>query len=129
MSCHKAIVVIMVFTTEEFFEVAIESWPEWDLNLDFDIKIKDGKFHFGLFDKRDPFPFSIFRMPYKSSNVPSSIVYSAIGAVSLRIARASNNPESFSTAIKPLIAVRMSRLGLSIGEINSFILNFFKNIK
>ena len=21
----------MIFTTEEFFEVAIESWPEWDL--------------------------------------------------------------------------------------------------
>ena len=23
----------MVFTTEGLFEVAIESWPEWDLNL------------------------------------------------------------------------------------------------
>ena len=22
----------MVFTTEGFFEVAIESWPKWDLN-------------------------------------------------------------------------------------------------
>ena len=22
----------MVFTTEGFFEVALESWPEWDLN-------------------------------------------------------------------------------------------------
>ena len=22
----------MVFTTEGFFEIAIESWPEWDLN-------------------------------------------------------------------------------------------------
>ena len=22
----------MVFTTERVFEVAIESWPEWDLN-------------------------------------------------------------------------------------------------
>ena len=51
MSCHKAIVVIigraygfhdciyitpilyiLVFTTEGFLEVAIESWPEWDLN-------------------------------------------------------------------------------------------------
>ena len=62
------------------------------------------------FNKRDSFPFSIVRMPDKSSNAPSSIVYSAIGAESLRIARASNNPESFSTAIKPLIA-RMSRQG------------------
>ena len=82
--------------------------------LDLDIKIKDGKFHFGLFDKRDSFPFSIVRMPGKSSNIPSSIVYSAIGTESLRIARASNNPESFSTVIKPLIAC-MSRQGVSTG--------------
>ena len=67
--------------------------------LDLNIKIKDGKFYFGLFDKRDSFPFSIVRMPDKSSNVPSSIVYSAIDAESLRIARGSNKPESFSTAI------------------------------
>ena len=31
--------------------------------LDLAIKIKDGKFHFGLFDKRDSFPFPIVRMP------------------------------------------------------------------
>ena len=68
--------------------------------------------------------FFIVRMPDKSSNVSSSTVYSAIGAESLRIARASNNPESFSTAIKPLIA-RMSRQGVSIGKINSSILKFF----
>ena len=91
--------------------------------MDLHIKIKDGKFHFGLFEKRDSFPF-IVRMPVKSSNVPSSIVYSAIGTDSLRIARASNNPDSFSTAIKPLIAP-MSRQGLSIGKINGFILKVF----
>ena len=50
--------------------------------------LKDGKFDFGLFDKRDSFPLSIVRMSGKSSNVPSSIVYSAIGAESLRIVRA-----------------------------------------
>ena len=92
--------------------------------LDLNIKIKDGKFHFGLFDKRDSFPFSIVRMPDKSSNVPSSIVYSANGAESLRIARASNILESFSTAIKALIA-RMSRQGVSIGKIKSSVLKFF----
>ena len=27
--------------------------------LDLNIKIRDGNFHFGLFDKRDSFPFSI----------------------------------------------------------------------
>ena len=92
--------------------------------LDLNIKIKDGKFHFGLFDKRDSFSFSIVRMPDKSSIVSSTIVYSAIGAESLRITRASNNPESFSTAIKPPIA-RMSRQGVSIGKIISSILQSF----
>ena len=77
--------------------------------MDLNIKIKDRKFHFGLFDKRDSFPFSIVRMPDKSSNVPSSIVYSATGAELLRIAIASNNPESFSKAIKPLIALWADR--------------------
>ena len=92
--------------------------------LDLNIKIEDGKFRFGLFDKRDSFPFFIVRMLDKSSDVPSSIVYSAIGAELLRIARASNNPESFSTAIKPLIA-RMSRQGVSNERIYSSILKFF----
>ena len=91
---------------------------------DLDIKIKDGKFHFGLFVKRDSLPFSIVRMADKSSNIPSSIVYPAIAAESLRIAGASNNLESFSTAIKPLIAC-MSKQGVSIGKINSYILKFF----
>ena len=57
-------------------------------------------------------------MPEKSSNIPSSIVYSATGAESLRIARASNNPESFFTAIKPLMAC-MSRQGVSDQPIRS----------
>ena len=95
--------------------------------MDLNIKIKDGEFQFGLFDKRDSFPFSVVRMPDKSSNVPSSIVYSAIGAESLRTARASNNPEPFFIAIKALIA-RMSRQGVSIGKIKSSILKFLTNI-
>ena len=92
--------------------------------MDFNIKIKDGKSHFGLFDKRDSFPLTIVRMLDKSSNVPSSTVYSVIGAESMRIARASNNTESFSTAVKPLIA-RMSMYEVSIGKINSSILKSF----
>ena len=69
--------------------------------MDLNINIKDGRFHLGLFDS---FPTSIIRMPDKSSNVPSSIFYSATGTESLRIARGSNNPESFSIVIKPLIS-------------------------
>ena len=87
--------------------------------MDLNIKIKVRKFLFGLFDKRDSFPFSIVRMPGKSSNVSSSIAYSAIGAESLRIARAGNNPESFSTAIKRLTA-RISRQGVFIGKNKQF---------
>ena len=43
--------------------------------LDLGIIIKARKFQFSLFDERDSFPFSIVRMPDKSSNIPSSIVY------------------------------------------------------
>ena len=87
--------------------------------LGLNIKIKSGKFHFGIFDKRDSFPFSIARMPDKSSNVPCSIIYSAIGTELLIIVRASNNLESFSTAIKPLIA-HMSRQRVFIGKIKFY---------
>ena len=62
-------------------------------------------------------------MSGKSSNAPSSVVYSAIGVESLRIARTSSDLESFSTVIKPLIAC-MSRHWLSTRKRNCFI---FKN--
>ena len=29
---HIYIFIYMVFTTDRFFVIAIESWPEWDLN-------------------------------------------------------------------------------------------------
>ena len=32
VSIYLRIYIYMVFTTEGLFEVAIESWPEWDLN-------------------------------------------------------------------------------------------------
>ena len=93
--------------------------------FDLNIKIKDGKFHFGLFDKRDLYPFSIVRMPVKSNNVPSSIVCSAIGVESSRIVRASNNPESFSTAIKPLIS-RNSSILKFLTKITQILIIFVK---
>ena len=109
-------VVILVSNTHLGKENTVK--PETSF-LHLNIKINDGKFHFGLFDKRDSLPFSVVRMPDKPSNLPSSIVYSAIGAESLRITRASNNPESFSTTIKPPTA-SMSRHEVYIGKINSF---------
>ena len=92
--------------------------------MDLNINIKDGRFHLGLFDS---FPTSIIRMPDKSSNVPSSIFYSATGTESLRIARGSNNPESFSIVIKPLISY-MNLQGVLIGKKNSFILTSSNNV-
>ena len=48
--------------------------------VDLQIKIDNGKLIVGLFDKRDSFPFSIVKMPFKSTNLPSNMFYSAIGA-------------------------------------------------
>ena len=55
------------------------------------------------------------------------MVYSVIGADSLRIARESNNAELLSTAIKKLIA-RMSRQGVSNRKINSSFEDFLTKI-
>ena len=93
--------------------------------MDLGIKIRDEKFQVDLFDKRDIFPFSIVRRPQKSSYVQSSIVFSAIGAESLGITRASSNPDSFFTAIKPLISLIYWQW-VSNGKIKSVILKFFK---
>ena len=59
--------------------------PELELNLensgdnasfsDLDIMLQNNKFVFGLFDKRDGFPFSIGSMPYASSNIAIKIFY------------------------------------------------------
>ena len=73
---------------------------------------------------RDSFPSSIVRILDKSINIPFSTVYAVIGSESLRIAREINNPESFSTAMKPLIA-RISRQRVSVEKINSAILKTF----
>ena len=79
--------------------------PELELNLensgdhasflDLDITLQNNKFVFGLFDKRDGFPFSIVRMPYASSNIPRKIFYSAIGAEILRITRTTSDLNLF----------------------------------
>lgn len=42
--------------------------------LDVDIKMKNNEFQIGLFNKRDSFPFSILRMPEKSSNILLKII-------------------------------------------------------
>ena len=78
--------------------------------LDLNISIKGRSFETSLYDKRDSFPFSIVRMPYKSSNMPSKIFYSTIGAEVLRLGRASSTPDKFVVPCKAFIQ-RMLRQG------------------
>ena len=78
--------------------------------LDLDISVNDNKFEIKLFDKRDAFPFSIVRMPFYSSNIPSSIFYASIGAETLRICRATTNIDHFTSSVKIFIA-RMMKQG------------------
>ena len=81
--------------------------------LDLHIKIRQGKFSTGLYDKRDNFPFSIVRMPFASSNIPSKIFYSAISAEIIRIARASTHVEEFFSSSKSILD-RMIKQGATI---------------
>ena len=57
--------------------------------LNLHITVKDGVFIYKLFDKRDAFPFFTIRRPYIDSNIPKSIIYSALVAKFLRTARSS----------------------------------------
>ena len=63
--------------------------------LDLQIQISNRQFISSLFDKRDDFPFSIVRMPFRTNNIPSKIFYSSIGAEVLRIARTTSNNVDF----------------------------------
>ena len=85
--------------------------------LDIKISISGRSFETSLFDKRDSFPFSIVRMPYKCSNMPSKIFYSTIGAEILRIGRISSSSELFVSSAKPLVQ-RMLRQGANFKMIS-----------
>ena len=78
--------------------------------LDLDCKIKDKTIVSKLFDKRDAFKFSIVRMPYLCSNIPSKMFYSTISAEILRICRACSLYSDFLSASKKLLA-RMQKQG------------------
>ena len=71
--------------------------------LNLDITIREGKFVYKLFDKRDAFPFSIVRMPHIDSNIPKCIFYSALVGEFLRIARSTLMLEDFLDKARQLI--------------------------
>ena len=94
--------------------------------LDLNIIIKNGIFEISLYDKRDSFPFTSVRMPISSSNMPSTIFYSSIGAEVLRIARAASNQQSFFTSARILLG-RMLKQGAHEKKVIIILNNIFGN--
>ena len=92
--------------------------------LDLDIKIENNKFVLGLYDKRDYFPFSIVRMPFLCSNMPSKIFYSSLGAEILRIGRTTNNVKMFEPSSKKVTA-RMRKQGATVYKIKQTLCKVF----
>ena len=78
--------------------------------LNLDISIKDNIFVYKLYDKRDDFNFSIVRMPFADSNIPSSIFYSALKGEFLRIARSTLQLDDFIPKASDLL-IRMNKQG------------------
>ena len=79
--------------------------------LDLDIAVEEGIFVYKLFDKRDAFPFTIVRMPHKSSEIPSYIFYGAILSEGLRIARATLRFGDFLPKVSALVTRMINQGG------------------
>ena len=71
--------------------------------LDIDLNNINGRLDVSLFDKRNSFSFDIVRLPFCSSNMPSSMFYSNFGAEFIRIARVSSSLDNFCSAGKELV--------------------------
>ena len=101
--------------------------PELQLNLessgdtinflDLSLTNENGHIDVALYDKRDNFPFSIVRLLFASSNIPSRMFYNCVGAEILRIGRICSNDLNFVSAGKLVIdrvikqGARVDRLG------------------
>ena len=81
--------------------------------LNLHIRIQDGVFVYGLYDKRDDFPFFIVRMPHRDSNIPQTIFYSALVGEFLRIARSTLMLPDFIPKATELIT-RMQNQGAQL---------------
>ena len=60
-------------------QLNLESSGDHVTFLDLDLTLVDGHLDVKLFDKRDSFPFAIVRLPFLSSNIPTTMFYSSIG--------------------------------------------------
>ena len=78
--------------------------------LDIEICIENNKFKYKHYDKRDDFPFSIVRMPFLNSNMPSKIFYASLGSEILRLGRTTNDITSLKYNVNNLLS-RMKKQG------------------
>ena len=86
--------------------------------LDLEISIVNNRFETKLYDKRDNFEFSIVRLPFISSNMPSKMFYSSLGAEFLRICRVTSNLEDVLVT-SALLINRMIKQGANERRIKS----------
>ena len=87
----------------EELQLNLENSGEHVTFLDLDLTKNDRQLDMKLFDKRDDFPFSIVRLPFASSNIPTSMFYSSVGAEILRIGRVSSSVENFVSSSRILL--------------------------
>ena len=87
----------------EELELKVEHSGDHATFLCIDVTIENKKFIYKLYDKRDDFPFSIVRMPHMSSNIPSTIVYSALVGEFLRIGRSTLKLQHFTPKAEELL--------------------------
>ena len=121
-NCFRFIDDLFIINDDSEFERSFREIypPELDLNkehfgnkvsfLDLLISKENRQLNMKLFDKRDDFPFSIVRMPFSDSNIPS-MFYSSIGAEILRISRVSSAEVQFFHSSEAVIT-RMINQGV-----------------
>ena len=114
-NCFRFIDDLFIINDDGEFERSFREIypPELDLNkehfgdkvsfLDLLISKENRQLNMKLFDKRDDFPFSIVRMPFSDSNIPSTMFYSSIGAEILRISRVSSAEVQFFNSSEAVI--------------------------
>ena len=100
----------------DIYPAKLETKKENDNNscasfLDIYSYIENGEFHTKSFEKRDSSGFSIVRIPFYCSNVPSKIFYGSIGAEFLRISRATSKTEDLSCTCKQLLSRMLKQNG------------------
>ena len=94
--------------------------------LDLGIEIKNKKFTYKLYDKRDDFGFPIVRMPYLSNNMPSRIFYSTYMSELLRIAKCSSGKNEFEESAFKLMK-RMWDQGTEFIKTKKALKNLYTN--